>query len=320
MNINKKILNVTSISCTGEGSISEILLNIIEFCKNEEIVYDSIEVNLYYIKKQDGNFILDEELEKEIKSKAKFKWVRLENDGEKRKIKYHYIPNNDIINKENSVCNNLNMNNLDNKCAIHMNSYVLIKYYEERGINDISMIEHSNLFFIINLLNKYFLLKENDNNIEKDKENILLNLKGLKLKKVVRLLSEYNNALLTNISDFRNDYSYNDNYNEDLLNKFIKIMEKLQNENENNNLDNNICLNFNNISTNFSNIIKIDLDGYEYNIISMNDFIIEVFNISENDKKNEVIYFTKSENENISFIFYEENEENEENKNDDIYI
>ena len=319
MNINKKILNVTSISCTGEGSISEILLNIIEFCKNEEIVYDSIEVNLYYIKKQDGNFVLDEELEKEIKSKAKFKWVRLENDGEKRKIKYHYIPNNDLINKENSVCNNLNMNNLDNKCALNMNSYVLIKYYEERGINDISMIEHSNLFFIINLLNKYFLLKENDNNIEKDKENILLNLKGLKLKKVVRLLSEYNNSLLTNISDFKKDYSCNDNYNEDLLNRFSNIMEELQNDNvnENNNFDNNICLNFNNISTNFSNIIKIDLDGYEYNIISMNDFIIEVFNISDNENNNEVIYFTKSENENISFIFYEENEEN---KNDENYI
>ena len=317
MNVNKKILNVTSISCTGDGTISEILLNIIEFCKNEEIIYDSIEVNLYYIKKQDGNFVLDEELEKEIKSKAKFKWVRLENDGEKRKIKYHYIPNNDLINKENSLFNNLNMNYLENKCAISMNNYVLIKYYEERGINDISMIEHSNLFFIINLLNKYFLLNENNNNIEKDKEDILLNLKGLKLKKVVRLLSEYNNNLLTNISDFKNDYSCNDNYNEDLLNKFVNIMEKLQNDNDNDNLENNICLTFNNICTNFSNIIKIDLDGYEYNIINMNDFIIEVFNISDNDNNNEVIYFTKSENENISFIFYEQNEEN---KNDENYI
>ena len=320
MNLNKKILTITSISCSKDGQISEILLNLIEFCKNEEIIYDSIEVNLYYIKKEDTNFVLDEELEKQIKSKAKFKWVRLENDGEKRKIKYHYIPNNIITNKENSIFNNLNINNLDmncNKCSIYLNNYVLIKYNQEKGINDISMIEHSKLFFIINLLNKYYLLNENNNNIEKDIENILINLKGLKLKKVVRLLSEYNNTLLTNISDFKNDYSCSDNYNEDLLNNFVNIIEKISNDNENNNLENNICLNINNICTNFSNIRKIDLDGYEYNIISMNDFIIEVFNISDNNTNNEVIYFTKSEIENISFIFYEKNEEN---KNDINYI
>ena len=175
MNLYKKILIVTSISCQKGERISNILLNLIEFCKNEEILYDSLEVNLYYIKKEDGNFILDNELEKEIKSEAKFKWVRLENDGEKRKIKYHYIPNNIITNKENSIFNNLNMNNFDmnsNKCSIYINNFVLMKYYQEQGVNDISMVEHSKLFFIINLLNKYFLLNENNNNLEKDIENI----------------------------------------------------------------------------------------------------------------------------------------------------
>ena len=186
MNLNKKILIVTSISCIEGEKISNILLNLIQFCKREEIVYDSLEINLYYIKKEDGNFILDEELEKEIKSEAKFKWVRLENDGEKRKIKYHYTPNNIIIDKENSISNN-NINNLEisnTKYAMFINNYVLIKYYQEQGINEISMVEHSKLFFIIYLLNKYFLLNENNNNnIEKEVENILINLKGLKLKK-----------------------------------------------------------------------------------------------------------------------------------------
>ena len=313
ISLNKKILTVTSISCSKEYQISNILLKLIEFCKNEEMVYDSIEVNLYYIKKEDGKFILDESLENEIKSKAKFKWVRLENDGEKRKIKYHYIPNNIITNKENSIFNN-NMNNLDmnsNKCAIYLNNYVLIKYYEENGVNDISMVEFSKLFFVINSLKKYFLLNDENTNIEQNIQNILINLKGLKLKKIVRILSEFNNVMLSNVSNFRDDYLNNDNDNVELLNNFLKI---LNNETD----ENNICLNFNNICTNFSNIIKIELDGYEYNIISMNDFIIEVFSIStDNDK--DVIYFTKSEIENISFIFYEQNDENK-NSNDENYI
>jgi len=314
ISLNKRILTVTSISCSKEYQISNILLKLIEFCKNEEMVYDSIEVNLYYIKKEDGKFVLDESLENEIKSKAKFKWVRLENDGEKRKIKYHYIPNNIIIDKEGSIFNNYNMNNLDmncNKCAIYLNNYVLIKYYEENGINDISMVEYSKLFFVINSLKKYFLLNDTNTNIEQNIQNILTNLKGLKLKKIVRILSEFNNVLLTHASNFKDDYLNNDYDNIDLLNNFLKI---LSNETD----EKNISLNFNNICTNFSNIIKIELDGYEYNIISMNDFIIEVFSIStDNDK--EVIYFTKSEIENISFIFYEQNDDNQ-NGNDENYI
>ena len=302
MSLNRKILVVTSISCIKGESISEILIKLIEFCK-----------------KEDGNFILDEELENEIKTKSKFKWVTLENDGENRKIKYHYIPNNIITDKEKTILNDINNTN-SNKCAIYINNYVLIKFYQEKGINDISTLEYSNLFFIINLLNKYFL-EENNNNFEKEKENILLNLKGIKLKKIVRILSEYNNVLLTNSSEFKNEYMCNDNYNIDLLNSFLDIIEKNNNENnKNKNIKKNICLNFNTIIYNFSNIIKIDLDGYEYNIISMNDFIIEAFNFSNNDdNKKENIYFTKSEIENISFIFYEQ-KDNINNYNDENYI
>ena len=345
LNITGKILTITSISCSKGYNISQILINLIEFLKNKEVIFDSIEVNLYYIKKEDGKFILDGELENEIKIKAKFKWVKLENDGEKRKIKYHYIPNNIKTNKENNLLNNINNNIFDinyNKCAIRLKNYVLIKYYQNVGNNNITITDHAQLFFIINVLKKYFIL--NNNNDEQEIEIILNNLKGIKLKKIIRILSEYNNVLETNINNFKKDYSENENYNINLLNRFMEIIDKNKNEKDK---DNFLCLNFCNIFTNFSNIIKIEIDGFEYNVISMNDFIIEVFNINSDDnnefdenninnfniydnnndnnynenelnKNKEELYFIKSENENISFIFYEINEDN--NKNDENYI
>ena len=134
-----------------------------------------------------------------IKTESKFKWVRLENDGEKRKIKYHYLPNNIIENKENSLYHEMNNNLADiNKSAIYMNNYVLIKYFENNANQNISMNENTKLYFILNILNKYFLINNND-----EKENILANLKGIKLKKIIRILSEYNNVLETNILDFK---------------------------------------------------------------------------------------------------------------------
>ena len=128
------------------------------------------------------------------------------------------------------------------------------------------------------------------------------NLKGLKLKKIVRILSDYSNAIQTTNTNFRDDYCMNDNYNLEYINKFMDIIDK--NKSTENDI---ICVNFNNIITNFSNIIKAKIDNYEYNIISMNNYIIEAFNMNENnnDNNDDFIYFTKSETENISFIFYE---------------
>ena len=355
LNMDRKILLITSISCTKEYKISKILLNLLDFCKNNEIIFDSIEINLYYIKKEDGKFILDEELEKEIKKEAKFKWVRLENDGEKRKIKYHYIPSNIITNKENSILNNINLNNNisesnNYKYAIYLNNYALIRYFQTNGINNISKEEYSKLFFVIYLFKKYYLL--NSNKQGEEIQNFLNNLNGIKLKKIIRILSEYNNVLETNILDFKKDYCSNDSYNIELLYTFLEIIEKSKNNsNSGKNKGNFICLNFFNISTNFSNIIKIEIDGYEYNIILMNDYIIEVFNINDvnsnfeyneakintfniydnNDNYNinnknqeqkeiEVLYFTKSESDNISFLFYEVKDDNNIINENDIRI
>ena len=307
LNFSKKILMITSISCKKEEKISNILKSLINFCDKNEIIYDSMEVDLHYIKKEDCSYFLDKEMENEIKSETKFKWVRLENNGEKRKIKYHYLNNNIITDKENSIGNNKN-ENMNYINSIYMNNYVLIKFLEETGINGITSLEYSKLYFIISLLKKYYLLDKSEN-ISQEIEGISANLKGLKLKKLVRILSEYCNPTETNSINFKDDYCMNDNYNIEYLNNLMDIIEK---DKDKNNENDNICLNFISIISNFSNIIKTEIDNYEYNIISMENYIIEVFNMNDNvddNNKQDFMYFTKSEIENISFIFYEINNE-----------
>jgi len=326
LNSDKKILTITNISCMNEYKISKILLSLVDYCKNSGIYFDSIEINLYYIKKE-GNFILDQEYENEIKKEAKFKWVKLENDGEKRKIKYHYVNDNLINNniKENTSNNDNKISNDINPTMIGINiiNYSLIKYYQEFGYENITYSEYSQLYMIINFLKKYYLVKDSDNEINE----IIENLKGIKLKKIIRILSEYCHRLSTIPKDFKNDFCKDNCFNKDFLNSFIESIEKNKNKE-----DDLLCLNYYNIFTNFSNIIKIEIDGYEYNIISMNNYLIEAFNIdndsdedmdenyknfniydnNENIKdekdnvyKNEMLYFIKSEKDDISFIFYE---------------
>jgi hypothetical protein len=248
--------------------------------------------------------------------------------------------------------NELFDSNSSNKCAINLNNYILIKYYEEIGVNEITMLEHSTIFFIIHLLKNYFFI--NNNYDQQEIMNILANFKSLKLKKIIKILSGYINVLETNSTDFKRDYCNNDNYNIELLYKFLQTIEKIKNNNDTKDI---LHLNYCNIYTNFSNIIKIELDGYEYNVISMKDYIIEVFSIDNNeeeenedminynnfniydnnndindfhilnnqdnketkkDKEKEVLYFTKSEDENLSFIFYELKDNNI--NNDDNFI
>ena len=318
LTLNKKILTITSISCSKKYKISKILLSLVEFCQKKGIDFESMEINLYYIKK-DGKFILDKSLEKEIKTEANFKWVRLDNDGEKRKIKYHFLPSKTKVENYN---NNSLIDSNFNKYAIFLDNYALLKFPNNDLDNNISICEFSKLFFIINILKKYYLL---NNNNDKEIEIILANLKGIKLKKVIRILSEYCNVLETNMKDFSNDYCIN-SHNEELLNT---LLEKITRDKDKNNPDIPLSFSLFNICTNFSNITKVEIDEYEYNIISMNDYIIEAFSIksnksiednfdinayniydnnnkvNKNEIENDLIYFIKSEIDNISFIFYE---------------
>ena len=333
INPDKKILMIANISCMNDYKLSIILLNLVEYCKNNDIVFDSIELDLYYIKKE-GKYILDKEYENEIKSKAKFKWVKLDNDGEKRKIKYHYVKDSMIINKEINI-NNINSEYISNNSnstviGVNINNYSLIKYYKEIRYENIIFSEYSQLFPIINLLKNYYLLNNNN-----EIEQIMNNFEGIKLKKIIRILSEYCHLLSTNPKDFKNDFINEIHFNLDFLHLFLEIIDRNK-KNE----DDLICLNFFNIFTSFSSILKIEINGYEYNIISMNNYAIEVFNINneinensednytniniydnntnlniQNDKdensEGELLYFIKSEKENLSFIFYELKEKEE---------
>ena len=325
---DKKILTITNISCSEGYKLSKLLVNLIEYCLYNHIFFDSIEINLYYIKK-DGKFILDEEYENEIKNEAKFKWVKLENDGEKRMIKYHFINNNEINNKENIIKNEVKSNNDSTIVGINLINYTLIKYYQEFGNENIIFSEYSQLYMIINLLKKYYLVNDNNNELYQ----IIENFKGIKLKKIIRILSEYCYLLSSNPKDFQNDFCKDNNFDINILKQLIEIIEKNKDTDED-----LLCLNYNNIFTNFNNIIKTELYGYEYNIISMKDYVIEAFNIGNeteeslndnntnfniydnneniniyknseekgnNNNNNEILYFIKSEKEGISFIFYE---------------
>jgi hypothetical protein len=181
------------------------------------------------------------------------------------------------------------------------------------------------LYAIVSFLKKYYLI----NDVNEEASQIIENLKGIKLKKIIRILSEHNHILSTTPKDFKNDFYRDTIFDKEFLNSFLGIIEKNKNKD-----DDLLCLNYYNIFTNFSNIIKIEINGYEYNIISMNNYLIEAFNIdndldedidenytnfniydnNENinmnveknkNNKNEMIYFIKSEKDDISFIFYE---------------
>ena len=330
---DKKILTITNISCMDGYKISKILLNLIEYCRKNHIFFDSIEINLYYIKKE-GKFILDGEYENEIKNEAKFKWVKLENDGEKRMIKYHFVNNNNLINNKEIIGkNDISFKSDSTIAGVNLINYTLIKYYQEYGNENIIFSEYSQLYMLINLLKKYYLL--NDENDETNQ--IMENLKGIKLKKIVRILSEYCHLLSTNPKDFKKDFCEDNNFNINILNQLIEKIEKNKDTDED-----LLCLNYYNFFTNFSNIIKTEINGYEYNIITMKEYVIEAFNIvdetdeslNENNtnfniydnnenmniykncdraenNSNETLYFIKSEKDGISFIFYELSEDKE---------
>ena len=96
-----------------------MLLNTIDFCQ-EFFYFENIFIELYYLNKN-GQFILYTDLEDIIKSKAKFRWVNMINDGINRKIKYKLVNNN--------LKNNNDKNNKEN--IINLKEVNIIAYEEE---------------------------------------------------------------------------------------------------------------------------------------------------------------------------------------------
>ena len=303
--LNKKALIITSISCSSNYSIINTLLQLVDYC-NKEIEYDELILYLYFYENvnKKGEYLLNEEYKNMIKSNTLFKWTALENSGNERKIKYHYKKSFDKNYKENK------------KNIKILNSYVHIKFYRfikyNSGSCDLGLTtqDYTSLFNIFDLMYKYninFDDKTDDLNI------IFTKLEGLKKKRLLKLITEFNYSICNNLKPFFEELRKSDDklFSEILIKRFFDILKTLPKDTAFNSLGFYCC----DIKTNFSSIIKRKINGYEYNIISIDEFNIETFRLN-NDIKNEdynnYIYFFKSQNASISFLVYELNL-NEEN-------
>ena len=306
----KKSLVITSISCANNYSITDTLLQLVDYC-NKEIEYDELIIYLYFYENENkkGEYLLNEEYKNMIKSKTLFKWTALENSGNERKIKYHYKKNFDKNYKENK--NSLKI--LNN--YIHIKFYRFIKYNNGKCNLEMTPKDYTSLFNIFDLIYKY-----SSNTLDNTDElnTIFTKLQGLKKKRLLKLITEFNYPLCNLIKPFFEELSKSEDklFSNILLPRFINILKNIPKESPLHSLGFYCC----DISTNFSSIIKRKINGYEYNIISINEFNIETFRLNNdinNEDYNNYIYFLKSQNESISFLIYELdlNEENNMNTN-----
>ena len=307
----RKALVITSISCANNYSITNILLQLVEYC-NREIEYDELILYLYFYENENkkGEYLLNEEYKNMIKTKTLFKWTALENTGNERKIKYHYKKNFDknYIEKKNSlkILNNY----------IHIKFYRFIKYNNGKCNLEMTPKDYTYLFNIFDLIYKY---SPNTSDNTDELNSIFTKLHGLKKKRLLKIITEFNYPICNLIKPFFEELSKSEDklFSNILLQRFINILKNIPKESPLHSLGFYCC----DISTNFSSIIKRKINGYEYNIISIEEFNIETFRLNNdinNEDYNNFIYFFKSQNENISFLIYELdlNEENNMNNND----
>ena len=295
--IYHRSLMITSISCSNNYSITDTLLKLVDYC-DREIEYDELVLFLYFYENEakKGEYLLNEEFKNMIKTKTKFKWTALENTGNERKIRYHY-----------KKSFSLNRNILPKKKLIKIvKNYIQIRFYRfikynsnncEKGLNT---KEYTFLFNVIDLSLKYG--KEPDNN--NDELNLMFSkIVGLKKKRLLKMITEFNYAIYNKGKAFLDELSKNEDkiFSEILYRRFLPLV-KIVSQNH------FLGLYYTNISTHFSSIFKKRINDYEYNIISINEFNIEAFRLSKeenNEDYNKYLYFFKSENESISFILYE---------------
>ena len=313
--MNQRSLMITSISCSSNYSIIKTLLLLVAYC-DKEIEYDELVLSLYFYQSETekDKYILNEEYQNMIKTQTKFRWTALENTGNERKIKYNYR-------KEFALNKNVMMPNINNaiknvKNYSQIRFYRFIKYNQTACGRGLYAKEYTFLFNVINLV----LIYGKDPNNNDDELNILFSkISGLKKKRLLKMISEFNNVFYNRLNLFVEELGKNENkvYSEVLFKRFLPQFGKIEK-------DKFVGLSYCDISTNFSSIFKKRINGFEYNIISINNFNIEVFLLS-NEKNNvdfNYLYFFKSENESISFILYElsPSSENEiENSGNDNY-
>ena len=310
--IYHRALMITSISCSNNYSISNTLLQLVDYC-NKEIEYDELILYLYFYENENkkGEYILNEEFQNMIKTKTKFKWTALENSGNERKIKYHYkkcFSSNKYILQNNKIIQIV-------KNYVQLRFYRFIKYNQTNCEKGLNAKEYTFLFNVIDLVLKYGKEPTNNN----DELNLMFSkINGLKKKRLLKMITEFNYVIYNKVNGFVEELAKNEDkiFSEVLFKKFLPFLQ---------NISKNQFLGFyyTDISANFSSIFKKRISGFEYNIISITDFNIEVFRLSNeknNDDYNNYLYFFKSENESISFILYELDLSNEKQmiENNDI--
>ena len=294
-------LMITSISCTKDFSIIKALKQLVSFC-NREIEYDDLILSLYFSEteekeKDKDKYVLNEEFKNMIKTQTKFKWIALENTGNERRIKYQYKK---PLSSKKNLLPHLNELIKVVKNYTQIRFYRLVKYNNTNCEKGLNTKEYTSLFNVLELIIKY----GKDLNDENDELNVLFTkISGLKKKRLIKMISEFNNVIYNKPKAFIQELSEHSDkiYSEILLKKFIPLVKSIEKKKY-------LGLYYCDISTNFTSILKKKINGFEYNIISLNNFNIEVFRLSNEKEKedyNNYLYFFKSENESISFILYE---------------
>ena len=310
--INKKSLMITSISCSQNYSIINTLLQLVEYC-NKNLEYDELVLYLYFYQDENkkGEYLLNEEYKNMIKTKTLFKWTALENSGNERKIKYHYKKNFD----KNYIENKNSVKILNS--YIHIKFYRYLKYKTGKCLLNMTPKDYTYLFNIFELIYKYNI---NVNDPKDELNSIFAKLQGLKKKRLLKLIIEFNYPICSTVKPFFEELGKSEDklYSDILFKRFLGILKNIPKDSVYNSLGFFCC----DISTNFSSIIKRKMNGYEYNIISINEFNIETFRLNNeinNEDYNKFIYFFKSQNKSISFLIYELDLNEEKNINDINY-
>ena len=284
-----KILNISSISCLDETQFEIILLNVIDFCQ-EFFYYENIILELYYYNKE-GEFILYSDLESIIKSKAKFRWVNMENDGINRKIKYK------LVNK-NKISSEKNINNIINLKSVNLIAYEEENNFKKRDIRELSFINDFSINYLLLEMKGHHNFKITDNkNKGENYINYLIN--KVTFKAINHICSDFiisqigaNNEIEKFIEENKNVFDVSD---------FLdKINEKIYYEPY-------FSLSILNINNSFKNIVKKKFNEFIYNIL----FLAQISEFSIKDKNdNELIfYLIKNPEYNSSIIIYQLNEE-----------
>ena len=178
--------------------------------------------------------------------------------------------------------------------------YRLIRYNQTKCEKGLNAKEYTFLFNVLDLIVKYG--KEPNNN-EDVLNQIFGKISGLKKKRLLKMITEFNFVIYNQANAFVEELSKIEDKKFSLI-LFKRFLPLFKNVLKNQFLG----LYYTDISANFSKIFIKSINGYEYNIISINEFNIEVFRLSNDQNNvdyNNFLYFFKSENESISFILYE---------------